>query len=123
MEIVRADPVLRRRAFVILAALAIVLAVVSLFYGDPVQAWFDHIEAVRRTDPSGAEVLVQNTTLVLLTLLWIVGASALALGTWYGRTFWKAERWPPVGAKLIHDTPVIYGRLSSGASQLKRWTS
>ena len=116
-EIMRADPALRRRADILCAVLALLCllgSVLLINYGSPIDTWQDefakHVAELQKTDPIAAQEAIDDKARSLLAALWSLGAATLAGCLWYGRKFWKAEQWPPAGARLIFDQPVVRGR-------------
>jgi hypothetical protein len=116
-EIMRADPIARRRAIIVLIVLGaacLVSFLLTLRYGDPVEAWWTghlrKIEELRGIDPAAANAVIDRSVRALLIALWTMGALATAGCLWYGRKLWRADQWPAAGAKLIAGRPIVRGR-------------
>ena len=97
-----ADPIARRRALIAL----IVLAVAGVFAYMRLEEWLSQLEA---SDPDHARAALASA------LLWTSAAMAsaiAALGVYFlllGHRVRRAERFPPPGAKVARDTPVVTG--------------
>lgn len=115
-EIMRADPSVRRRAQIATGIGAIVLIAAILFLahqGLSLQTWLSQqaeaLEALRKTDPIAARERLERTLWMFIALIAALGAITFALCVWYGRKWWKAERWPLADAKLVSDRAILRG--------------
>ncbi len=104
--VVRADPVLRRHAGVVVAVVA--AAILGGFIG--VGVWRDSLEALGRESPSAAAEQAERGLRVAT-----IGIGALALmGALHvyrlARRVRDEGRWPPQGMRVVRDTRVIAGQ-------------
>ena len=101
MELLRADPRMRRIAVAIVVAAA-ALGGIALW---AMRRWLDGM-----IQPSPA-----SQSHLLIAFIWLVGVTVLmlvALGAYlfhYGRRVRAASLFPPPGAKVVRDTPVLRG--------------
>ena len=109
-EVIKADPVLRRRALIGFATLIIVsLAAAAYFrvYGTPMERYMQYVAALDRT--AAVTSLTKAGSLLVATMFVLV--SSIAAGMfWFGSRMWKAQQWPLPTARLIADSPVARGR-------------
>lgn len=116
-EMMRADPIARRRAL-IGAVIAMMLAAAALAfivrYGDPIEAWrsahLRRIDELLKVDPAAGRASIVRTGWILLVVLWSLGAVFFAGCIWFARTLRRAEQWPPSDARLIADVRIIRGK-------------
>lgn len=107
-EVQRADPAARRRALI--AAVAIALAGWAAVF-----AMQDWIEDLRGADPGRMRRSLESA---MLWGSWAVCLPTGAFAFWLwrlGARVTDADRYPPPGAKVIRDTPVVHG----GAARLR----
>lgn len=99
-QVLRADPEARRRALIALAAVAAV-AVITAVWGLPAAA-----ESLKRQPPPQALRILQG-----LALAAFLPAIPLGYFTWrHGQRILHGGQFPPPGARVIADTPVVTGR-------------
>jgi hypothetical protein len=101
-EIQLADPVARRRAFVILVAIA-AIGWAAFFV---LQEW---LAGLRGGNPAETRRALEKA---MIWGSWAVCLPVAALAVWLwleGGRVHRAGRFPPPGAKAIRDTPVLHG--------------
>jgi hypothetical protein len=99
-EILRADPEARRRVLVALTAFA-AIGVVTVAWGLPAAADF-----LKRQPPAEALRILKA-----LALAAFLPAIPFGYFTWrHGQRVLAGERFPPSGARVLVDTPVVTGR-------------
>jgi hypothetical protein len=101
-EIQRADPATRRRA--LLAAVVIALAGWAAFF--VLQDWLAGLEDA---DPVRVRRALESA---MIWASWAACAPVAVLALWLWRAggrVGRAGRYPPPGAKVIRDTPVVHG--------------
>lgn len=113
-EIQKADPAARRQALlIVICAAAIGGLLISGFehFREPFREWLisEPAETARRARLAlFVAVLILCAPLIALSLyLWLLGARVL-----------RAQRFPPPGFRVIHDTPVIDGSSATTRGQV-----
>jgi hypothetical protein len=102
-EIQPADPVARRRALI--AAAVIAAAGWAAYFA--LQNW---LADLRSLPPESAQEALEDA---MIWGTWAATLPVLVFATWLwllGRRVRRAGRFPPPGAKVIRDTPVLIGR-------------
>jgi hypothetical protein len=104
-DIRRADPVLHRRAVLIVAAGTLIGALlIFLFerYQGQMQAWL-------LADPSALETRMR-AVLVMVALVLFAPLAAFGVWCWrFGGRVREAAMFPPPGVRVVRDTPVVEG--------------
>ena len=101
-EIQRADPVARRRALI--AAVVIAMGGWAAFF--VLQDW---LAGLRGSDPARVRRALEGA---MIWGSWVACLPVAALAVWLWRTgvrIARSGRYPPPGAKVIRDTPVVHG--------------
>jgi len=101
-EIQRADPAARRRALV--AAVVIALAGWAAFF--VLQDW---LAGLRGSDPMQVRRALEGA---MIWGSWVACLPVAALALWLWRAgvrVGRAGRYPPPGAQVIRDTPIVHG--------------
>jgi hypothetical protein len=104
--VVRADPVLRRR--VLIGCLAIVLIGVAAI--DRLPASMHEIFRLARESPAAAERRARLLMLLLLGPMTVFGGVAGGATVSTAVRALRARRFPPPGARVLRDTPIVRGR-------------
>ena len=110
-EIQRGDPSARRKAVTILIAGAIVGAALLAIAGavrPDLEAWLkEDLRGRSRIVLGAIAVLMAGPLLALAAYLWHLGGRVVATG-----------RFPPSGARLVRDTPVVTGSAATRAGRV-----
>ena len=116
-EILKADPAARRRAILLAAVLVVAGAVLAGF----LQSFNDRLGVLAESDPQRA--LERGSDLLLaLTAAFMVMTLALAIWLYrLGRNIERSGRFPPAGARVVRDTPVMSGPKAVAKGRLTRW--
>jgi MFS family permease len=116
-EMLRADPAARRKAIF----LAMLLIAAGAALAGFLQSFTGKLGLLAETDPQRA--LEQGSLLLLALSAALVGVT-LALAAWLyrqGSRIERAGRYPPPGARVIRDTPVVSGPGAAARGRLARW--
>ena len=112
-EIVRADPVKRRRAIVTVVLFVAALGTVYYFVGNPFDRLFEQysqeMEALNETNKEEAKRKSGNLVMGMAISVWLFALLVATYSTVVGLRMWRTSQWPLPDARLIADRRVIRG--------------
>jgi len=115
-EIVPADKNLRNRTIILAIVLAVVgLAVLYLLRG--------RLEAIKKLASEDLSSAVDQVLRLTTIVAWVAGPSFVGLGVWLwwiARRINRGGRFPPLGMKVVRDTPVRTGDRAKALARLAR---
>ncbi len=113
-EIVRADPVKRRRAIVTVVLVVAALGTVYYFFGNPFDRLFgeysQEMDELNKTNKEEAKRKAGNVIVGMVVSVWLFVLLVATYSTVLGLRMWSASQWPLPDARLIADRRVIGGR-------------